>query len=74
MWIGGILGALYVFTAAFLSARIGTGLSVVILLSGSILGSFFIDQFGWFHAAKSRSAGSVFWDFWSCSAESCSSV
>ncbi len=52
MWIGGILGALYVFTAAFLSARIGTGLSVVILLSGSIQGSFFIDQFGWFHAAK----------------------
>lgn len=44
MWIGGVLGALFIFGNAALVPQIGTGLTVVARLLGSMLGSLIIDR------------------------------
>ncbi|WP_411706786.1 DMT family transporter [Corynebacterium sp. LaCa78] len=44
MWIGGVLGALFIFGNAALVPQIGTGLTVVAGLLGSMLGSLIIDH------------------------------
>ena len=44
MWVGGVLGALFVFGNAALVPQIGTGLTVVATLLGSMLGSVLIDR------------------------------
>lgn len=44
MWIGGVLGALFIFGNAALVPQIGTGLTVVAGLLGSMLGSLIIDR------------------------------
>lgn len=46
MWIGGFLGAVFVFGNAFLSPVIGTGLTVMVILLGLMAGSLLIDHFG----------------------------
>lgn len=46
MWIGGFLGAAFVFGNAFLSPVIGTGLTVMTILLGMMVGSLLIDHFG----------------------------
>ncbi|NLF91614.1 MAG: DMT family transporter [Corynebacterium marinum] len=46
MWIGGFLGAAFVFGNAFLSPVIGTGLTVMTILLGMMAGSLLIDHFG----------------------------
>lgn len=46
MWIGGFLGAAFVFGNAFLSPIIGTGLTVMTILLGMMVGSLLIDNFG----------------------------
>ncbi|MFC6323242.1 DMT family transporter [Companilactobacillus baiquanensis] len=46
MWIGGIIGGLYILGNVYLVPIIGTGLSVVIILLGLMIGSLIIDQFG----------------------------
>ncbi|MDO5669068.1 MAG: DMT family transporter [Corynebacterium sp.] len=46
MWIGGFLGAMFVFGNAFLSPLIGTGLTVMTILLGLMAGSLLIDHFG----------------------------
>ncbi|KRL38210.1 DMT family transporter [Liquorilactobacillus uvarum] len=51
-WIGGIMGALFVCTNAYLVPIIGTGMVVVILLIGTIIGSLLVDQFGLFASQK----------------------
>mgnify|MGYP001245480914 CR=1 FL=1 len=52
VWLGGILGAIFVFGNAFLAPLIGTGLTVVVVLIGMISGSLLVDQFGWLKAPK----------------------
>ncbi|MCT3283775.1 hypothetical protein C6Y11_14035 [Lactiplantibacillus pentosus] len=54
MWIGGFLGAAYVFGSAWLVPQIGTGQVVVIALFGQLLFSAIIEQFGWFEAQAQR--------------------
>jgi len=44
MWVGGVLGALFVFGNAALVPQLGTGLTVVAALLGSMLGSLLIDR------------------------------
>jgi len=44
MWVGGVLGALFVLGNAALVPQIGTGLTVVATLLGSMLGSLLIDH------------------------------
>jgi bacterial/archaeal transporter family-2 protein len=46
MWIGGFLGAVFVFGNAFLSPVIGTGLTVMVIVLGLMVGSLLIDHFG----------------------------
>lgn len=46
MWFGGCLGALYVLGNAYLAPLIGTGLTVVVVLTGMMAGSLLIDNFG----------------------------
>ena len=52
IWIGGILGGIYVFAAAELAPQIGTGQTVVLSLLGLIGGSLLVDKFGLFAASK----------------------
>ncbi|MFC6180064.1 DMT family transporter [Lactiplantibacillus daowaiensis] len=52
MWIGGMLGALYVLGNVVLVPIVGTGLAVVIVLVGLMTGSLLIDQFGWLGAKR----------------------
>lgn len=52
MWIGGIIGALFVFGNAYLVPIIGTGLAVVIILVGQMSGSLLVDQFGLLESKK----------------------
>lgn len=54
MWLGGILGACVVTTNAFLSPRLGTGLTVMLALFGQVAGGFIIDRFGLLGVPKRR--------------------
>ncbi|VDG22904.1 DMT family transporter [Lactiplantibacillus mudanjiangensis] len=54
LWIGGFLGALYVFGSAWLVPQIGTGQVVVIALFGQLFFSALIDQFGLFESLTNR--------------------
>lgn len=47
IWIGGVLGALFVLGNVYLVPIVGTGLAVIIVLVGLMIGSLLIDQFGW---------------------------
>ncbi|GEO69288.1 membrane protein [Levilactobacillus acidifarinae] len=55
-WLGGFLGALYVYGSSWLVPQIGTGQVVVLALFGQLLFSALIDQFGWFEAVINRVA------------------
>ncbi|WP_125769138.1 DMT family transporter [Companilactobacillus furfuricola] len=52
MWLGGLIGALFVFGNAYLVPIIGTGLAVVIILVGQMTGSLLVDQFGLLQSKK----------------------
>ena len=52
IWLGGFIGALFVLGNVYLVPKIGTGLAVVIVLVGLIVGSLLIDQFGWFNSNR----------------------
>lgn len=54
MWIGGFLGAMFVFGNAFLSPVIGTGLTVMTILLGLMAGSLLIDHFGLLGAHRKK--------------------
>lgn len=46
MWTGGVLGAALVFANAYLAPVLGTGLTVVLSLTGMLAASLLIDSFG----------------------------
>lgn len=52
MWIGGILGGLYILANVYLSRIVGTGMTVIILLIGSTTGGILVDHFGMFKSPK----------------------
>lgn len=52
MWIGGLLGCVFITSNSFLSVRIGTGMTVVASLIGIMLGGILIDMFGLFEVPK----------------------
>ena len=52
MWIGGILGGLYILANIYLSRIVGTGMTVIILLIGSTTGGILVDHFGMFESPK----------------------
>ena len=52
IFIGGLLGAAYVFGAAMIAPIIGTGQLVILTVFGQLVGSVLIDKFGFFGAMK----------------------
>ncbi|MGX8238710.1 DMT family transporter [Exiguobacterium undae] len=52
IWIGGLIGALFIAGNAVIVPLVGTGVAVVIVTIGLLTGSLLIDRFGWFGAAK----------------------
>ena len=52
MWLGGVLGALYVTGVAFLSPLIGSAATVIVTQTGIIAGSLAVDHFGLLSAPK----------------------
>ena len=48
VWFGGILGALFVLVTVILSPRIGTGTTIICVLTGATLGGVMIDCWGLF--------------------------
>lgn len=52
MWIGGILGGLYILANVYLSRIVGTGMTIIILLIGSTTGGILVDHFGMFESPK----------------------
>ena len=57
MWAGGALGAMFVFGNAALVPQIGTGLTVVATLLGSMVGSVLIDRLRGARVAMRQVAG-----------------
>ena len=47
-WIGGALGAGFVFVSVFLAPKIGVANMMFLLILGQLLMSVVIDRFGWF--------------------------
>lgn len=52
IWLGGIVGGLYILANATLSGSIGTGMTVMLLLIGATIGGLLVDRFGWFGSEK----------------------
>lgn len=52
MWLGGLLGALYVTGVAFLSPEIGSAATVIVTQTGIIAGSLAVDHFGLLSAPR----------------------
>lgn len=51
-WLGGVLGGVYVLANVILSGKLGTGLTVIVLLVGATGGGLLVDHFGWFGVEK----------------------
>ncbi|WP_400223532.1 DMT family transporter [Methanomethylophilus alvi] len=54
MLTGGILGAAYIFFNAYLVPEIGTGTTVVLTITGQMIGSVIIDNFGLLGTVKKK--------------------
>ncbi|CBL91576.1 membrane protein [Leuconostoc gasicomitatum] len=54
LFIGGILGSLFVFSTTFLVPKVGAGMTVTLGLTGSILGSMVVSQFGLWQSPKQQ--------------------
>lgn len=52
IWFGGILGGLYILANVTLSGKIGTGMTVIVLLIGATAGGLLVDHFGLFGSEK----------------------
>lgn len=51
IWIGGLIGAFYVFATVILMPKLGAGTTVAWILAGQIISSIIIDHFGLFHVS-----------------------
>lgn len=51
-WTGGLLGAIFVVASAWLAPLVGTGMTIIVMLVGSMVGGLFLDQFGLLGAAR----------------------
>lgn len=46
-WIGGLLGAIYVFSAILLAPRLGAATLIAAIVCGQMVTSLILDHFGW---------------------------
>jgi bacterial/archaeal transporter family-2 protein len=56
IWIGGILGGLYVLINVHLVGQIGTGKTVILVLFGQVTGSLLVERLGLFGSTKNKIA------------------
>lgn len=54
MWLGGLIGAAFVLTNVYLGHLIGTGLTIIVLLTGSMIGGLIVDRFGLLGAERRK--------------------
>ena len=54
IWIGGILGGLYVLINVYLVGQIGTGQTVILVLFGQVTGSLLVARLGLFGSIKNK--------------------
>lgn len=54
IWIGGLLGGLYILLNVFLVGRIGTGQTVILALFGQLTGSLLVERFGLLGSSRGR--------------------
>jgi bacterial/archaeal transporter family-2 protein len=47
VWIGGLLGALYVAASIVTAPRLGAATLIAAVIAGQMLASLLVDQFGW---------------------------
>lgn len=47
MWAGGVIGGTFVLGNVHLAGQLGTGVTVILILTGSIVGGLLLDRFGW---------------------------
>jgi bacterial/archaeal transporter family-2 protein len=47
MWIGGALGAFYVFTTIFAGPKIGAAIAVPLAIAGQVIVALALDHYGW---------------------------
>jgi transporter family-2 protein len=54
IWIGGIMGAAYVFAIAAFTRSLGVAALFIAIVTGQLIGGMLIDHFGWFNAPVQR--------------------
>jgi len=64
MWIGGCLGALYVWSTIFVTPKIGAALTLSLAIAGQMIAALFLDHYGAigltkYAASPTRIAGAV---------------
>ncbi|MGI6721293.1 MAG: DMT family transporter [Anaerovoracaceae bacterium] len=52
IWLGGVLGALFVFGNVYLAQVLGTGMTVIVTDIGMMAGGLLVDQFGLFASER----------------------
>ncbi len=54
IWVGGLIGVLYIIMSLFLLPRIGAALFFASIIVGQLAGSMLIDHYGWMGAPVHR--------------------
>lgn len=54
IWIGGFMGAAYVFGVVFLTRYLGVAALFIAIVVGQLLAGLLIDHFGWFNVPVQR--------------------
>ena len=62
VWVGGVLGAFYVFVTVVSAPRVGAATLIAALVAGQAVASLVVDHFGWVgfpvhHVSAGRAAG-----------------
>jgi len=61
IWVGGVLGAIYVAVSVVLVSRLGTAFAYSLVVLGQMVTALVVDRFGWFGVAShDLSPGRVF--------------
>ena len=60
IWLGGIIGALFVFVATLLIPRLGAAAMICLVVLGQVAASLLLDHFGVLGAQKPADAARVF--------------
>lgn len=51
-WLGGLIGAGFVLGNIIIMPQLGTGLAIMVVLTGQLVGSLLLEQFGWLNVPR----------------------